>query len=1140
MINSVRTTFRTAEPVRILLVEDDREEYYFISRTLKKEFYNQFQLEWKCSLNEALEIIDHIKFDVILLDMGLPDSQGEQTFQTIHEQTPNSPIIILSNIDDADFALSMMQNGAQDYLVKGRFDGFLLFRSIQYARERKHHELILQQSEIRFKQAANLTTDLIYEWDILSEQIVWYGNIDAALDYSAGEFPRTLDAWLASIHPEDSALLAHVMRNYQPSDDIHSIEYRIRTKSGSWRYWQDKGKVILNQENLTYKILGACSDITQQKKNTESLKYQAALLKSTNDAVISTNMDLFIESWNKSAEKMYGWTEAEVLLKSIQQILQPEYPHQSSDYIRDYISRNESWQGEVVQKKKDGTPIHVWSSISQIVDSQGNPSSLVAINRDITQRKLAAETLAASERRYRLIVENLMDVIWTTNLNGTFTYVTPSVERLLGYSVQEVLTLPLKSLITPDSWLIVKDILASIHEHVHGKKKFSKRLRLEIEQTRKDGATIWTESTISVMYDEWDNFSGISGVTRDISERKKAREDLERLFNLSFDLICIIDFSGKLLRVNPAFGNAIGYSESELISRSFYEFIHPDDRAMTQKTIKQLKSENQMAEKLENRWMCKDNSIHWFDWIFFSEAKTKEFYAIARNVSERKQTEQDYQYKLRYESFISSILSIFINLDPMKIDKGINKVIAELGEFCGLDNCLLTIFSRNISVIDYMYIWQQHRHYIKYHSSRQSVVEFSWAMNHIKNGNVIKVNNLEDMPPEAHSEKNFLLNQPKPVQAFVILPFKYHKSLLGALHCQSSQPRIWTDDHIMLMRLVAELIANALEHKQTHLALKRSEQRFKTLFKEARTINEELEQSNSILKKTQASMFHQEKLASIGQLAAGVAHEMNNPLGFIMNNFSSLNSYIDLIKIYIQQMSELLPTLRNIENDELQTSLDEIEKFQRRKKFDFIMKDMDDLISESSVGFKRINSIIQSLRNFSRIDKLDDVESYDLNQGIEDTLTVARNEIKYAAEIDTDLGEIVPIKCNSGEINQVLLNIVVNAAQAIKSQQRNDLGKILIKTYMTDDVAVCEISDDGPGIPKHVLPKIFDPFFSTKKIGTGTGLGLNISYDIIVHKHAGELTVCSKPGKGTTFSIKIPVNCRVHKKDVLSSEKYYG
>jgi len=293
--------------------------------------------------------------------------------------------------------------------------------------------------------------------------------------------------------------------------------------------------------------------------------------------------------------------------------------------------------------------------------------------------------------------------------------------------------------------------------------------------------------------------------------------------------------------------------------------------------------------------------------------------------------------------------------------------------------------------------------------------------------------------------------------------------------------------------------------------------------------SEELLTANEKLKHTQAAMIQHEKLASIGQLAAGVAHELNNPIGFISSNANTLEKYFTAIKNYVDLLESVIDNIK-VTPDELTSKIEQAKNYKTEKKLDFLFEDVPDLFSESKEGFQRITSIIENLRSFSRVDHSDTIKEHDLNKAIENTLVVAKNEIKYSTNVKKNLSEIPLVECHGNEINQVFLNIIVNASHAIKSQNRQEKGTIEIKTYEKEGNVYCEIEDDGPGIPQNIIDKIFDPFFTTKEVGKGTGLGLNISYDIIVNKHKGKLTVESEMGKGTTFIIMLPVQSPLKKK----------
>ncbi|AOY78392.1 hypothetical protein BJL90_14905 [Clostridium formicaceticum] len=327
----------------------------------------------------------------------------------------------------------------------------------------------------------------------------------------------------------------------------------------------------------------------------------------------------------------------------------------------------------------------------------------------------------------------------------------------------------------------------------------------------------------------------------------------------------------------------------------------------------------------------------------------------------------------------------------------------------------------------------------------------------------------------------------------------------------------WRKEDIMLLDLVSKIFGNVIKRKRVEEALRTSEEALKNK-------NNELTAAFSLLKQTQAQLIHNEKLAGIGQLAAGVAHEINNPLGFVLSNF-------DMLKKYVQQLSRVVEGYMRFKEvviqkniTDLKEELHEIDQLEKKNHLNFILGDFEDLIKESREGLKRVEEIVKGLRMFSRVDQINELEEYDLNLGIRTTLLVARNEIKYHAIVEEILEDIPIIFANGGKVNQVLLNILVNAAQAIKAKSMEEPGVIKIRTYEEGMNVVCEIEDDGIGIEKENLHKIFDPFFTTKQLGEGTGLGLSIAYEIITAHHNGEILVDSEAGVGAKFTIKIPKN----------------
>ena len=271
-----------------------------------------------------------------------------------------------------------------------------------------------------------------------------------------------------------------------------------------------------------------------------------------------------------------------------------------------------------------------------------------------------------------------------------------------------------------------------------------------------------------------------------------------------------------------------------------------------------------------------------------------------------------------------------------------------------------------------------------------------------------------------------------------------------------------------------------------------------------------LEKAHEELKASQLKILQQEKMASIGQLAAGVAHELNNPMSFISSNLGTLEKYINRLVDFILVQSEALKSVQD------NTALRKIDKKRLEVKLDYILEDAKILLKESLDGSDRVKKIVHELNSFSRMDE-EEYKKADINECIESAITIVWNELKYKSKLEKNYGSLPPTMCYLRQMNQVFVNLLINAVNAIVEK-----GVIAVKTWYRDGFIWIEVSDTGIGIPGKNLARIFEPFFTTKEAGKGTGLGLSITYEII-QRHKGEITVASEEGEGTTFTIKIPV-----------------
>ncbi len=266
------------------------------------------------------------------------------------------------------------------------------------------------------------------------------------------------------------------------------------------------------------------------------------------------------------------------------------------------------------------------------------------------------------------------------------------------------------------------------------------------------------------------------------------------------------------------------------------------------------------------------------------------------------------------------------------------------------------------------------------------------------------------------------------------------------------------------------------------------------------------------LQKTQLQMLQREKMASIGQLAAGVAHEINNPIGFVSSNLSTLVKYVERLSIFISRQAEICAPQMTAE------SCAELDKARDELKIERILADLSPLIAESLDGVGRVRTIVRDLKSFSRSDE-GEYKSADMIECLDSAVNIVWSELKYKATLQRNYSELPPVFCYPQQLNQVFMNLLVNAAHAIDRQ-----GVVTIDTRHENNEVLISISDTGCGIPAGNLDRIFEPFFTTKESGQGTGLGLSISY-AIVKRHHGEISVESTPGKGTTFFVRIPVSC---------------
>ncbi|MFA7268386.1 MAG: PAS domain S-box protein [Sterolibacterium sp.] len=667
-----------------------------------------------------------------------------------------------------------------------------------------------------------------------------------------------------------------------------------------------------------------------------------------------------------------------------------------------------------------------------------------------------------------LVADAALDAIVMIDNEGRISLWNKAAERIFGYAASEALGKDVHALITPQRYLAAS-AQAFSHFRTTGEGAALGKT-LELYGIRKSGGEFPLELSLSAL-----NYRGnwlAVGMVRDITERKQADLALQQSENKFRSIIelspvpyALNDLQQNVTLLNPAFVKAFGYSMEDIPTLSdWWLKAYPDRKYREWVTmalrdrLAKVKQEGTEFEPLEVNICCKDGRVR-TAMIFLAnlgESFNGTHLSILHDVTERKQLEQS----LRKSAALLKQAQEITRVAGWEYDVAAGKME-----------------------------WTEEAY-------RIFGVPTGYDLDDVAQD--IELFFAPEARPHLMGAFTRLVEQAEPYD--LELPFvsatgksKWVKTTGRAEFVDGSVRRVFG--------CIVDITGR-----------KRAEAKIQGQFENIATINAQLIETNKQLTQAHNQLLQSEKMASIGLLAAGVAHEINNPVGYVYSNLGTLEKYLADILSMVSKYEEA-ERLMDAHTQEIGA----IRQFKAQIDLDYLRQDIHSLLAESREGLMRVKKIVLDLKDFSHIGDNEGWKWADLQQGLESTLNVVWNELKYKCEVVKEYGALPQIPCLPMQLNQVFMNLLVNAAQAIDSK-----GTVTIRTGQEGDRVWVEIADTGRGIPPENLPHLFDPFFTTKPVGQGTGLGLSVSYSI-VEKHHGKIEVHSEVGKGATFRVWLPV-----------------